>query len=155
MLHVLSPSVLARRSAAAVPRFIYRVTLQKRRGVYYYVMKLFSKLSYQIVFLLVTYGFGIAFFFLIDPRTLPLVLMIVPFLWVFIAIFFTCWVIMSHFEVFGSRKRRVILGGVASGLPVLLLVLSSIHQLTFRDVVISVAIVSLLGLYMSRADFLR
>lgn len=118
-------------------------------------MKLFSKLSYQIVFLLVIYGFGVVFFLLIDPRTLPLVLMIVPFLWAFVALFSTFWVIMSHFEVFGSKKRRVILGGVASSLPVLLLVLSSIHQLTFRDVVISVAIVSLVGFYMSRADFLR
>ncbi len=43
----------------------------------------------------------------------------------------------------------------AASLPVLLLVFQSVHQLTIRDVLVSVSLLAFAIFYISRADFIR
>lgn len=52
----------------------------------------------------------------------------------------------------GDRKR-ISLAAVLSALPVILLALQSIGQLTLRDVVTLVILITLLGFYVSRLSF--
>lgn len=90
-----------------------------------------------------------------NPQNLPLPLLIVPFLWLFMSIFWVTLYIVRKFTKRLSKSRRVIVAGVFATFPVLLLVFQSIHQLTIRDVVISVAMVCIAAFYLDRADFIH
>lgn len=45
--------------------------------------------------------------------------------------------------------------GTIASIPVLLALFQSIHQLSIRDVLLSVGLVMLAALYMLRADFIK
>ena len=47
------------------------------------------------------------------------------------------------------------MAGIIASVPVLLAVFQSIHQLSIRDVLLSVGLVVLAAVYMLRADFMR
>ena len=52
------------------------------------------------------------------------------------------------------RRQRLIRAGVLAAIPVLLLVLQTIHQLTIKDVLITLGLVLLASYYLNKADFL-
>lgn len=116
------------------------------------IQKLISTRFVGYVLLL---AFGPAFMAITSPDKMPLALLIVPFLWAFASIFATTWLLCGLVGSLAVGRRRLILSGVIATLPVLLLVLNSIHQLTIRDLLIVLTIVGLLTLYMSRADFIK
>ena len=93
---------------------------------------------------------AILFFLLIgtNPTQLPSWLLIVPFILLFSAI----WSIsFSNFRSHGlSRLRSVRLSLVLAGLPVSLLLLQSIGQLTARDIMTILAFFALAYFYISR-----
>lgn len=97
---------------------------------------------------------GPLFFITTDPKSLPLPLLVIPFLWIFAVLFVTTWIILSKKPDIHKKQVAMISGCVAS-IPVLLAVFQSIHQLSIRDVLLSVGLVVLAAIYMLRADFIK
>ena len=54
-----------------------------------------------------------------------------------------------------SRRQAAMVAGVVASIPVLLTIFQSIHQLSIRDVFLSVGLVVLAAVYMLRADFIK
>lgn len=107
-----------------------------------------------LIKLALLYGGGMLFLGLTDPARLPVPLLIVPFLWLFVALFITANHVVSWRAPNLARKRRVVVAGVCATLPVLLLVFESIHQLSLKDLLIALALVICASFYMLRADFI-
>lgn len=88
-----------------------------------------------------------------NPGTLPLPLLVVPFVWLFVVLFL---LIAALAKRRGYAQRQVsLIAGICAALPVLLLIFQSIHQLTFRDIAIALALVLVAAFYIRRADFIR
>lgn len=100
------------------------------------------------------YALGPLFFSLTDPNNLPLPLLILPFLWLFAALFVSVLVVLKY-KTSASVKQSRIIASLFASLVVLLCVFQSIHQLSIRDVAISVAIIGIAALYLLRADFIK
>lgn len=100
------------------------------------------------------YVSGPLFFSATDPKSLPLPLLVLPFLWLFSCLFITAWIILSRFKQV-NRRQAVMVSGTIASIPVLLALFQSIHQLSIRDVLLSVGLVMLAALYMLRADFIK
>lgn len=81
--------------------------------------------------------------------------MVVPFLWLFTAIFVTIWLIAGRVGSFAQRRKRLLIAGLTAALPTMLLVLSSINQLSAKDVILAGCIIVLSLFYLSRASFVR
>lgn len=117
-----------------------------------------NKLAFQKARLVIVLGsvvlFGPIFFAVTDPERLPIALLIIPFIWLFGVLFWIIRAVLSTKTAANKRQSGYIASLVAS-LPVLLLLFQSIHQLAFRDVVLSVGIVALAAIYMFRADFIK
>ncbi len=111
--------------------------------------------AHKIVGLLLLYASGLLFLMSTDPAQLPLVLIVVPFLWLFATLFATLWLVLGLLPAFQPHKRRLITAGSGSALPVLLLVFRSMHQLTIRDILLSVVLIAVAAFYVSRADFIQ
>lgn len=95
------------------------------------------------------------FLMLTNPETLPLPFLLVPFLLLGFSLYKTAG--LGFRVVFKERqKRRLrILAVIAAFLPTLLLILSSIGQLTIRDTSIVLGLLALLTFYLRRIDFLK
>lgn len=103
----------------------------------------------------VLYMSGPLFLMFTDPKELPLPLLIVPFIWLFTVLFFTTlWLLEGRSEKL-PRKRAVIIASVVSTLPVLLLIFQSIHQLSIKDVLLTIGLITVASFYLQRADFIR
>lgn len=108
----------------------------------------------------ICYIVGIGFLLVTNPEKLPSVLLIVPPILLFLAVFFTVLEISSLMNGKEEEKangilpvrRPRIMAGLIAGLPVMLLVLQSIGQLTFWDVVTVIAIFSIACLYVLRSS---
>lgn len=114
-------------------------------------------LKHQTLQTTLAWGGLLAFMTLFRPNSLPVVLLIVPFVLVYAALY-------SSWRLFGGIRARYFilnstqsphnrLGMAISGSLVLLLILQSLGQLTLRDVVTVVAIISLGYLYLTRSHF--
>lgn len=90
---------------------------------------------------------------LTDPRKLPIVLLIVPFGLLFAAIFLTVSSIIRRFLPRTGQGKRRLAAGCIAGLPAFLLILSSVNQLTWRDVALVAFLSIFLLFYASRARF--
>jgi len=88
-----------------------------------------------------------------DPRKLPIVLLIVPFILLFTALFLTASLVIGRFFPRVSQAKRRLVAGCISGLPSFLLILSSVNQLTWRDVALVAFLSIFLLFYASRARF--
>lgn len=87
--------------------------------------------------LLIIFTFG--FFSVVDPGQLPVAAILVPFLLIFFILYLGVRLILSNFFRLNSASERTI-SFALSTLPVLLLIIQSITQLTIRDVLITVGI---------------
>ena len=92
-----------------------------------------------------------------NPERLPLPLLLVPFLLFFAGLFVAIYFLGSRVSLLkGLEKRRQFaVSALLAAIPLLLLVFQSLHQLTIRDVLISLGLVIATAFYISRADFLR
>ena len=100
----------------------------------------------QLIVLALLYLGGIVFFMNTNPQELPLLMLILPFAYLFITFYLTILFVCRLFRV----KSAVFVSLVIAVFGVLLLVLGSLHQLTIRDVIISVALTCLLTWYITR-----
>jgi hypothetical protein len=66
-----------------------------------------------------------------DPQTLPAIFLIMPFFLLFIIIFLSCMILARSIGFTGLTKVRTAL--TVAFIPVLLLILQSLGQLTLRD----------------------
>jgi hypothetical protein len=107
----------------------------------------------KLLVLLALYLSGPAFILLTHPEHLPLPLLMVPFLLLFLSIFVTVW-LTGPLVTRGllSGKRRWAVAASVAGLPVLLIVLRSVDQLTVRDVLIAGGLLVGLTWYVRRVD---
>jgi len=90
---------------------------------------------------------------LTDPRKLPIILLIVPFVLLFAAVFMTITLLIRQFLPHMSVTKRRLAAGCISGLPCFLLILSSVNQLTWRDAALVAFLSIFLLFYASRARF--
>ncbi len=104
--------------------------------------------------LLCVYAFGPLFILTTNPEQLPLPLLVVPFIWLFGILFYSAKQLLKRFSSL-SDKQSLIISGMTAALPVLLLLFQSIHQLTAKDVLLSVGLVGVAALYIFRADFIK
>lgn len=97
---------------------------------------------------------GPVFFMTTDPDKLPLFLLILPFAWIFFVIYMTTQLLVTRSTKAGRKQARII-ASLLSSLIVLLFVFQSIHQLSVKDVLISIAIIGIAAVYLLRADFIK
>lgn len=100
------------------------------------------------------YIFGPLLFMLTDPNSLPLPLLILPFIWLFAVLYVSVHLLLK-LKTGATKKQSQITAALCASLIVLLAVFQSIHQLSVRDVAISVAIIGIAALYLLRADFIK
>lgn len=95
---------------------------------------------------------GLLFFGLTNPSKVPSVVLVVGFVVLFGLIFISLNLLLRLSAAYrgASRRRQAALLWGGSLLPVLLLLLQSIGQLTLRDVVTFVGLFVLGGLYLAR-----
>ena len=94
---------------------------------------------------------------LFRPDNLPVAALIVPFVLIYLALY-NLWRLfgllrLRYFVKDGEWKPHRHLGMVISGSIVLLVVLQSLGQLTLRDIVTVLGIISLGYLYLTRSRF--
>lgn len=92
----------------------------------------------KIISLAVLYGALALFFMLTDPLHLPLPLLIVPYVLIFLGMYWPLrWWFRSRRPLDGGKDRRhsLMAAVLAAYLP-LLLILGSLNQLTLRDAVL-------------------
>jgi len=113
----------------------------------------FRRLSWLLVFYLVLLLVLIS----TDPYRSPLLVVVVPFGLIFIALFMTINSLMKLTPGVQrlSSKKRLFIAAAAAWLPVMLLILRSIDQLTVRDGLIMIIFVLALLVYTSRTNFTR
>jgi hypothetical protein len=104
--------------------------------------------------LVLLYIAGPAFLLTTNPHSLPLPLLVLPFLWLFSVLFVTTTLLLKRRQNV-ARRKIVIIAGVVASIPVLLAIFQSIHQLSIKDVLLSVGLVLLAAWYVLRADFIR
>lgn len=112
-----------------------------------------SKLLNRPTYIVLTYLVLLIFLLTTSPAKLPIALLMLPLLLMFIGLFMTVQLVLHRVMPKTARKRQNLYAAYAGGLPVFLLILSSVGQLTWRDV----SLVMFLGLcllfYTSRAHF--
>lgn len=95
------------------------------------------------------------FLLVTNPDSLPLPMLIVPFILVLLALYKTTQTILSIGSTRLSPKKIRLMSGTVAVLPTVLLTLASIGQLTVRDSAIVFGLLILLTFYMRRLDFLK
>ena len=93
-----------------------------------------------------------------NPQNLPLPLLILPILIVFAIIYTTVYLIVGRKVSAAkhlSKTRLIIISGVSALMPVILIVLASIKQFTFRDILLAVALIVCIAWYLLKIDFLK
>lgn len=88
-------------------------------------------------------------FFFFDPNKIPSFVLILPFILIFAILFIGISVIFEKRGV--GPKKRVKIAALCASLPILVLVLQSIGQLTARDVLTMALLFVLSYFYISRA----
>jgi hypothetical protein len=113
--------------------------------------------KHRIARLVVLYILTLSFLMVTNPAKLPSVVLILPLLLLFCAIYFTVIEIVmitrgkeQHADTPTRRPRSI--AAIIAGLPVLLLILQSIGQLTFWDVLTVLAIFIIAYVYALRSS---
>ena len=88
-----------------------------------------------------------------NPANLPIVLLMLPLLLLFLGLYLSILLALERVLQKTAPRRRKLYAAYASGVPTFLLVLSSVDQLTWRDVTLVIFLVLCLLFYTSRAHF--
>ena len=89
--------------------------------------------------------------FTTHPYKLPIILLVVPFLLIFIIIYQTITVFLANL-LGKTRKRQRINAAILAGGIVILALLESIRQLSIRDLIIIIVLIVALSFYIRRID---
>ncbi len=86
-----------------------------------------------------------------NPQSVSVFVMMVPFLLLFAILSSVGWLIFEAYDT--EPRRRIVLSAMFAVLPVLLLILKSIGQLEFKDLLIVLAFILFGWFYVSRINF--
>src|SRR5688572_5909394 len=86
--------------------------------------------------------------FTTDPQELPSPLLVAPFALLFILIASSVPIVLGAYGLAGQKAAKI--GATIAAMPVLLLVLQSLGQLTVRDTLAMVVLFGVAYFYMSR-----
>jgi hypothetical protein len=116
-----------------------------------------TRTNKNVVKLISTYVLAILFLTLTNPKRLPSVVLVVSFMLIFLALYYS---VMAILDLSRDRDRQTIVGlqvlrprivaCLIAGFPILLLVLQSIGQLTARDVITAGAILVIAYFYVAK-----
>jgi len=101
----------------------------------------------RISTLILCYAGGLVFFAVSSPDSLPIGLLILPFIYAFFIVYLT---VLTLSDIAGKRHSTFVPLLIAAT-SVLILILGSLRQLTLRDIALSIVIVTLLSWYISKA----
>ena len=90
-----------------------------------------------------------------NPESMPLPVIIIPFIVIFICLFLTIDLVAGHLLKNINTKSRVRISIILAIFPVLIMVLQSINQLTLRDVAISLLLFFLLIFYFKKTNTIK
>lgn len=110
------------------------------------------------VVILVLYAFGIGLLLFTSPKRISLVFLLTPLVLLYLAVFLSLKLAARQFVKEPGRRlsrRTTVLLALTLAFPVVLLLLQSIGQLSLRDVITLVLIMSLLGFYVTKVKFGR
>ena len=110
------------------------------------------KIKSQSVSVILSYTILILILFTTSPENMPLPVMLIPFLVIFICLYLTIDLMMRYLLKNLSIRSRMRTSIILAILPVLILILQSINQLTIRDVTITFVLFLLLIFYFKKAD---
>lgn len=106
-------------------------------------MKRIPKQFFVLLFFwVITFGF----FIFTSPQELPIYVLVVPFLLLYIS----SYIGMRYFAGVVGLKQKQLIAHITATFVTVLLLLGSLHQLSFRDIAISLLIVTVLVWYMRR-----
>jgi len=114
-----------------------------------------KKYIYRVVILIILYLSGPLFLIVTNPQNLPIPFLMLPFLWLFLVLFITILFIERLILPTLSSRKKFIIAGIFSLVPMLLMVLQSIHQLTLKDILLVIGFVIISIFYLSRLDLVR
>jgi|GEM_PF-3513149 len=97
------------------------------------------------------------FFIATSPAELPIVLIVVPFILLYLGMTIGLLMISSVIPVFSRfrERQKILLSACITAVPFLLVIFQTLHQLTIRDVMISFGLFAGLVFYLYRADYLQ
>ncbi len=95
----------------------------------------------------------VAWLLLTDPRDMSIIFLIVPFVLLFAALWLSADLFIKRFFPRLKASRKLAITVCVSVVPVFLLVLNSVDQLTWRDVGLVVCLVAFLIFYSGRIHF--
>ncbi len=105
-----------------------------------------SNTKKRLLILAGLYILVLLFFVTVNPEKLPLVLLLLPFGLIFLVLYMTLTLILDTFFKIKPQPKRLVAFSI-SVMPVLLLIIQSITQLTLRDVLLSMSIVVIVVWY--------
>ena len=118
-------------------------------------MKSMLKQVQKLIVLLMPWVFLVGFLLVTNPETLPLPLLIVPFIVLLFALYTTAQALLRVLFKDIPKARKKTMALIFAILPTLLILLASIRQLTVRDTAIILGLLILLMFYVRRLDFLK
>lgn len=90
-----------------------------------------------------------------NPEKLPLPLIIMPFILLFIILFFSAIKLFKMYASSFETSKRYILAGFLAGFPVLIMVFQSLHQLSWKDALIIGGLLIGSMWYLKRLDLYK
>ena len=98
---------------------------------------------------------GLVFMLILtDPLELPLILLLIPFLLLFLLVRSICILIMPAFYREGSKRKTRFLATACAGIVLFVVILQSLGQLSWRDILLTVALISATAFYFKKTDLL-
>lgn len=102
---------------------------------------------------------SLAFFlFSTNPQSLPILLLVLPVLWLFLGVIATILLLMRLVSPGVAERRggqQLLYASIVSGIPSGMLLLNSIDQLTLKDVLLIILLAGLILFYVGRFKFGR
>lgn len=112
-----------------------------------------KKVGKRVFLLAIMYGGFISFLLTTNPNKLTIGWLIVPFIWLFVCLFFSVLLIMDVFAIRLARtKRQLSIATLIAIVPTTLLLLDSVNQLTLRDVLLILIFGTLAVFYTSKLE---
>jgi len=119
-------------------------------------MKYRVKYLRYLFILTILYGGFFSFLFFTNPKNLSIVLLIVPFLLLFLGLFFTFTLLIRIFIRNTSdklSKKHFVMATLLAAIPTCLLLLDSVDQLTLKDGLLFITFGIFVLFYINRVSF--
>jgi hypothetical protein len=105
--------------------------------------------THQRTRIIASWAVLLLFVLLTDPSHVPVPLLVIPFILLFVALYFSlCAVLTKYTSLQITRMRRVAASGASIG--VITAALQSLGQLTLRDVIVAAALIAVGYFYIGR-----